>query len=127
MIATAALAGLPEAQALTSHLTPEDLAWLAADGCHAVARLVASMEGLAGYFARARGIPPADHDDVIQTMLQTAVTGAVHSWNPDIATWSTWAGDHMKWQAVRHLERKTSAKEVPIDVHTTRLFDRAAR
>ena len=108
---------------MTSHLAPEDLTWLAADGRHATARLVASVEGLAGYFTRARHIPEADHDDVVQTMLQTGLTSAVHSWNPDVATWATWAGSHMKWEAVRYFERKADAKEVPTDVHATHVFD----
>lgn len=119
VIAAAALAGNQQAATLIGDASAEELEWLATDGRAAVARMVASMTGLAHKIAK-RG-PYGQHEDTAQTLLLATFTAA-QTWSPERGrTWPGWAGQHMTWRLAQVIDAhiKHQAAELPQGALTT--------
>ncbi|CAI9411654.1 sigma-70 family RNA polymerase sigma factor [Aestuariimicrobium sp. T2.26MG-19.2B] len=115
VIAAAALAGNPQAAALAKDALAGELEWLASDGRTAVARMVASMTGLAYKIAQRGPYGNREIEDTAHTLLLATFTAA-HTWSPDGGrTWPGWAGQHMTWRLSRVISDhiKHQATEVP--------------
>lgn len=60
------------------------------------------------------GPVPALREETVQRMLAMAAR-AVPRWNPEIATWSTYGGDYMKWELVAVLTELREQREQAMD------------
>lgn len=89
-LAEAALAGVPEAQTMTAHLSQPQLSQLRDDGRRAMAELVGSVSRLTT--AVATRTTRIDQDDDASQLAAERVMAAAQRWDPDGgAAWSSFA------------------------------------
>lgn len=110
VIAEAALRGQPEAQHVTHGAAREELQQLVVDGEAARNGLVMSVLGvLEGMALRRRLLDRVEIEDLTQN-LSLALFDAAERWDPDRATWFTWAHQQMEY-AVAGANTRTYRRE----------------